>query len=192
MSDQVLNILKLFLLALVWLFFLRVLRSVWVEIRSGDAEPAAASGPDDVASRPGAVPAAAVRAAPPAPRPARATRARVSNVKVPTPAPAGNQSRREPGTRLRLVEPAERAGEMFPVDGRTTIGRASKAGIPLSADSYASSDHARVYLSNGGLWVEDNGSTNGTFVNSLRIAAPTPLVVGDRLQVGRTVFEVCP
>ena len=175
MSDQVLNILKLFLLALVWLFFLRVLRSVWVEIRSGDSERAVAAGPGDVASRPGAVPAA----------PRRTTRA-PREARAPLPAP-----QREAGTRLRMVEPADRSGEVYEIEEGTNIGRASRAGIPLTSDSYVSSDHARLFLSQGGLWVEDNGSTNGTFVNSQRITAPTPLAAGDRLQVGRTVFEVC-
>lgn len=165
MSDQILNILKLFLLALLWLFFLRVLRSVWVEIRSGDA-PEPAPDPGNVASRPGAVPAAGGGR-----RTAEASKA---------------------PSRLLIVEPAELAGRSFTVSGELSIGRSGAADISLPADSYVSSDHARVYRSDGRLWVEDRGSTNGTTVNSRRIAAATPLQPGDRLQVGRTVLEVAP
>jgi pSer/pThr/pTyr-binding forkhead associated (FHA) protein len=50
--------------------------------------------------------------------------------------------------------------------------------------------HARLYRSGGQIWVEDLGSTNGTFVNSERITQPSRLAKGDLLQIGATVFEV--
>ncbi|MHB8329533.1 MAG: FHA domain-containing protein, partial [Acidimicrobiales bacterium] len=48
----------------------------------------------------------------------------------------------------------------------------------------------RLYRRDGGLWVEDLGSTNGTWVNAERIGEVTRLGRGDLLQVGGTVFEV--
>jgi pSer/pThr/pTyr-binding forkhead associated (FHA) protein len=42
----------------------------------------------------------------------------------------------------------------------------------------------------GSVQVEDLGSTNGTFVNRTKVGAPVTLAVGDRLQIGNTVFEV--
>jgi hypothetical protein len=191
MSDQVLNILKYFLLALVWLFFLRILRVVWVEIRSADGAGGPAA-PGDVAAREGVIPAgrrrAAGRGAPPpppaapapAPVPARAPAA------VPGPPAAGRRP-----TRLRVVEPAEIAGHSYPLDGgELVVGRTTGSGVALPGDSFVSSRHARVFPRGDEVWIEDLGSTNGTFVNSARISAPTALRPGDRLQIGHTVLEV--
>jgi pSer/pThr/pTyr-binding forkhead associated (FHA) protein len=50
--------------------------------------------------------------------------------------------------------------------------------------------HARLYRRSGSLWVEDLGSTNGTWVNAERIGTNAKLGKGDLLQVGGTVFEV--
>ena len=57
-------------------------------------------------------------------------------------------------------------------------------------DVYTSTVHARLFRHNDQLWVEDLGSTNGTFVNSERITQAVRLGKGDLLQVGSTVFEV--
>jgi hypothetical protein len=170
MSDQVLNILKYFLLALVWLFFLRILRVVWVEIRSADGADGPAA-PGDVAAREGVVPAGRRRRVP------RAT--------------AGAPPDRRPA-RLRVVEPADLAGRTYPLKrgGEVVLGRTTDSGVALPGDSFVSSRHARVFPRGDEMWVEDLGSTNGTFVNSARISAPTVLRPGDRLQVGHTVLEV--
>ena len=191
MSDQALNILKYFLLALVWLFFLYILRVVWVEIRSSE-EGAAPTGSGSVAESPGAIPATRG----PGTRGARVRRGGTRGAPVvapaPTPPPAARAS---PPSRLRVLEPAEMAGRTFPLDGalvgaETVIGRSTDAGVPLPGDSFVSSHHARLFTRDGRLWVEDTGSTNGTYVNSARITSATPLQAGDRFQVGRTVFEV--
>jgi pSer/pThr/pTyr-binding forkhead associated (FHA) protein len=62
--------------------------------------------------------------------------------------------------------------------------------VPTSTDVYSSNLHARLFRRGDQLWVEDLGSTNGTYVNSERIHRPTRLARGDLLQVGGTVFEV--
>ena len=205
MSDQALNILKYFLLALVWLFFLRILRVVWVEIRTGDAGGGAPGG-GDMSERAGVIPAvrgararrAAARPAtpvplvPPAPAPAPAPPPgpAPSAAPAPAPTPVPVPGARAPA-RLRVAEPEEMAGRTFPLpdDGELVIGRATSAALALPGDSFVSSRHARVFRRDGGVWVEDLGSTNGTYVNGGRISAATPLRTGDRLQVGRTVLE---
>jgi len=98
------------------------------------------------------------------------------------------QARRIP-TRLRVVEPTEAAGQSFALTAETVIGRAADCGVCLTADTFVSSAHARVFASDGRVLVEDLGSTNGTFLNAARITEPTPLFRGDRLQIGRTVLE---
>jgi pSer/pThr/pTyr-binding forkhead associated (FHA) protein len=62
--------------------------------------------------------------------------------------------------------------------------------VSTSYDVYSSTVHARLFKRGDQVWVEDLGSTNGTFVNSERITSPARLGRGDLLQVGSTVFEV--
>lgn len=69
--------------------------------------------------------------------------------------------------------------------GTTRIGRAADAELRLGDDG-VSRLHAQLRVEADGIWVEDLNSRNGTFVNSQRITAPTPLAEGDKIQVGRT------
>ena len=57
-------------------------------------------------------------------------------------------------------------------------------------DTYVSQLHARVFTRDGQLMVEDLGSTNGTYLNRVKVAGPMVMQKGDRLQVGNTVLEV--
>jgi pSer/pThr/pTyr-binding forkhead associated (FHA) protein len=143
-------------IALVFLFFLRVVRAVFVEVR----------------------PAGPTRAE------RRAQRRAERNAAEPAP----SRSRRQ--LHLEVVEPRSFEGTVYDLDGEVTIGRSAGCAIPTAYDAYSSTMHARVYRSSGSVWVEDLGSTNGTFVNSERITQPARLARGDLLQVGATVFEV--
>jgi len=78
-------------------------------------------------------------------------------------------------------DPPQRAG---------TIGRSPGCGVSTPEDIYTSTLHARLFRRNEQLWVEDLGSTNGTYVNSERISKAVRLGKGDMLQIGSTVFEV--
>ena len=90
---------------------------------------------------------------------------------------------------MRVLEPAEGRGRVFDLGDEVTVGRASGCGVALN-DAFTSQLHARVFRRNGETWIEDLGSTNGTFVNAKKLGSPVPLHPGDRLQVGRTVLEV--
>jgi pSer/pThr/pTyr-binding forkhead associated (FHA) protein len=70
------------------------------------------------------------------------------------------------------------------------VGRAPGCGVSLPEDTFISQLHARVFRRDGSLFVEDLGSTNGTFLNRKAVSAAVPLRKGDRLQVGKTVLEV--
>jgi pSer/pThr/pTyr-binding forkhead associated (FHA) protein len=70
-----------------------------------------------------------------------------------------------------------------------TVGRAPECDLRLD-DTYASQQHARLYAKNEHWFVEDLGSTNGTFVNDQKLAAPAMLQPGDRVRVGQTVLEL--
>jgi hypothetical protein len=78
-------------------------------------------------------------------------------------------------------------GEEREVDSRPlTIGRSSRTDVQLRGDRYASSVHARVEPRGDGVWVVDAGSTNGTFVNGIRLDGPHRLSAGDVVRVGET------
>jgi hypothetical protein len=66
------------------------------------------------------------------------------------------------------------------------IGRSADNDIEIGADDYASSHHARVEPRPDGVWVVDEGSTNGTFVNGIRLDRPRRLSPGDVIRVGET------
>lgn len=75
------------------------------------------------------------------------------------------------------------------LNGTLQVGRAEACQIQLP-DTYASSFHARIYNRDGSWYVEDLGSTNGTYVNQRRITAPAELRAGDRVKIGKTTLEL--
>ena len=78
----------------------------------------------------------------------------------------------------------------FPLrEGTMVIGRSSQSDIVLKSDDYASGRHARVTRHGGLMYVEDNGSTNGTLVNGRKVVGATPLRHGDTVTVGSTTFR---
>ena len=66
------------------------------------------------------------------------------------------------------------------------VGRGSGNDVNLARDEYASSNHARVEPRRDGVWVEDVGSTNGTYLNGTRLTNAKRLTPGDILRVGET------
>jgi hypothetical protein len=161
MPESLLTILKFLLLALLYLFFLRVLRAVWAEVASPREATAVAAAPG------------------------RAARGRERVA----PAPKGS-----PG-RLKVVEPTERRGQAFELGEELTVGRAAGCQVRVD-DTYASQLHARIFRRDGQFFVEDLGSTNGTYLNRRgtrnkeKVAGPLELRTGDRLMIGKTVLEV--
>ena len=74
-------------------------------------------------------------------------------------------------------------------DGETSIGRSAASDIVLKSDDYASGRHARLTRHGGLLYVEDMGSTNGTFINERKTVGATPLRHGDTVRIGSTIFR---
>ena len=74
-------------------------------------------------------------------------------------------------------------------DGATSLGRSSASDIVLKSDDFASGRHARLTRHGGLLYVEDLGSTNGTFVNGRKTVGATPLRDGDTVRIGSTTFR---
>lgn len=74
------------------------------------------------------------------------------------------------------------------VSKEVLIGRAPECSVCLQ-DEFASNLHAKIYQAEGRFYVEDLGSTNGTYVNGRRINYPTELRGGDNIKVGNTLME---
>ena len=95
------------------------------------------------------------------------------------------------GRLVVLDSPALREGEVLTVNSLpVTLGRGGQNTVALDGDDFASAQHARVEARGDGLWIEDLGSTNGTFVNGARVTTPRKLQPGDVLRVGQTDLRV--
>jgi len=81
------------------------------------------------------------------------------------------------GTSVRLGEAA------------VTLGRSQDSTIVLD-DDYVSSRHARVFPRDGQWYVEDMGSTNGTYLDRTKVMAATPVKIGMPIRIGKTVVEL--
>jgi len=90
---------------------------------------------------------------------------------------------------LVVIDDRGKRGAAVPMTGTIQIGRAEACHVRLP-DTYVSQFHAKVFARDGGWFVEDLGSTNGTFVNERKVAEPVPLSPGDHLRVGKTVIQV--
>jgi pSer/pThr/pTyr-binding forkhead associated (FHA) protein len=161
--ESLLQILTFCLLLLVWLFLLRVIWAVW----SDSPTPTVTVAPQPA----GTAGTAGTAGAPAGPR--------VTSTATPPTA-----------MKLKVVEPTEHKGETFDVADEVKIGRAATCQVALADDSYVSQLHARLFRRDGSLFIEDLGSTNGTFLNRKKLSGPVSIRRGDRIQVGRTVLEV--
>ena len=93
----------------------------------------------------------------------------------------------EAGKLVVIKSPALREGEEWELDSSPlTLGRGSQNDVQLDRDEFASSTHARIEPRRDGVWVEDIGSTNGTYLNGIRLTRPRRLTPGDILRVGET------
>jgi pSer/pThr/pTyr-binding forkhead associated (FHA) protein len=94
---------------------------------------------------------------------------------------------RELGRLVVVSSPTFQNGEIFTLDSHPlTIGRAVNNDVSMPDDEYASGRHARFEPRRDGIWIEDIGSTNGTFVNGIRLTRERKLTPGDVVRVGET------
>ncbi|MDY6794828.1 MAG: FHA domain-containing protein [Actinomycetota bacterium] len=101
------------------------------------------------------------------------------------------KQRRQRSRKASLVvsgSSSRRKAPVFELGDEMLVGRAGECGISIE-DEFASNLHAKIYQQEGRYYVEDLGSTNGTYVNGRRITYPTELRPGDLVKVGRTVLE---
>ena len=158
--NAVLRVMQWSVIALIFIFFLRVIRAVWVEM------------------------------SPVTIRKTRAQKREQKREKRAEATPPDRPRTRRKQLYLKVVEPGAHAGRTFDLDDELTVGRSPGCGVAMPDDIYTSTVHARLFRHNGQLWVEDLGSTNGTYINSERISQAMRLGKGDHLQIGSTVYEV--
>jgi hypothetical protein len=165
MVEQALLVARIAFVILLYLFVWRVVRLSIRDVRA----PA-----ESLILSPEAVRAAGLDRMPDIPRPA-----------VPA-SPTGV------GHLLVRSSPVFPAGTIILLDSDVVFGRAAESDVPLAADGTVSGRHARVFRRDGSPYLEDLGSTNGTYVNGQPLAAERLLRPGDVVAVGATelVYEV--
>ncbi|GGF47461.1 FHA domain-containing protein [Marmoricola endophyticus] len=113
-------------------------------------------------------------------------------------AEGGKSAKRQPkAARPRRGDPrsvvivqGDNRGEVISLElAPLLIGRGSDAAIRLD-DDYVSTRHARIATDQTQWYVEDLGSTNGTYVGSTRITQPTTLTLGSQVRIGKTILEL--
>jgi pSer/pThr/pTyr-binding forkhead associated (FHA) protein len=91
------------------------------------------------------------------------------------------------GRLIVLKSPAIPEGTTYELDASAlTIGRGGQNDVPIEEDEFASARHARFEPRRDGVWVQDRGSTNGTYVNGAQLDRPRRLAEGDVVRVGET------
>jgi pSer/pThr/pTyr-binding forkhead associated (FHA) protein len=106
--------------------------------------------------------------------------------------PVKQQKLAKPGRRqLRLVitEGALAGTTLALGDAPVTIGRGDGCTLVLD-DDFVSTHHARLVPRDGAWFVEDLGSTNGTYLDRTKVTDPTPVPAGRSVRIGRTVMEI--
>lgn len=163
MSELVLTVLRLSFLVLLWLMILWCLRTLRRDIYG---------------TRVGARSGGGMR------RPGR----RRHSVDLDDPEDSPAQHRSSPVTLKVLAGPL--AGTTLNLHSSAVlIGRAPSCTLVLD-DDYASGRHARIFPHDGRWFVEDLGSTNGSWLGDHRVGEPEPMDPGLQLKIGQTVIEL--
>ena len=131
-------------------------------------------------------------------RSARKDLAGGGNADVPVAGGAAAQPSRErggmdlrQGIRPRLVVVAAMnfaPGTEFEIGDSATMGRAPSSDVPIE-DPFASSAHARIFPRGQFMYIEDMGSTNGTYLNGRQLRRPEQLKTADTVRIGETEYR---
>jgi pSer/pThr/pTyr-binding forkhead associated (FHA) protein len=115
---------------------------------------------------------------------------------APAPAPVSRpaKAKAEPGSsldakRLVITSGAKHGLEIDLPAEQLTIGRSNESGLVIR-DDYTSTHHARLMRWNDGWVIQDLDSTNGTFLDGVRVIVPTPVPLNTAVKVGATSFEL--
>jgi pSer/pThr/pTyr-binding forkhead associated (FHA) protein len=108
-----------------------------------------------------------------------------------SPPPPPRRAKRQRGeARVFMISQGSQAGLAADLaSGVIMIGRGADCQLILE-DDYVSTRHARVVSTPNGIYIEDLGSTNGTYVNGQRITAPTTITLADTVRIGKTILRL--
>ncbi|MDR7301989.1 FHA domain-containing protein FhaB/FipA [Haloactinomyces albus] len=160
MSELVIQLARAGFLALLWLFVLAALRVVRSDLNSASGMRVSMPGAGRFSGRGG-------------------------------PAKSGKPSRNKSKTpRQLVVTDGALSGTRISLEGRPImIGRADDSTLVLD-DDYASTRHAKLSLRGTDWYVEDLGSTNGTYLDRAKVTGPTKVPLGVPIRIGKTVIEL--
>ena len=100
-----------------------------------------------------------------------------------------SKPRRGVPTQIVIVEGGNKGEAVSLEKAPLLIGRGNDAAIRLD-DDYVSTRHARIASSGDQWFVEDLGSTNGTYIGTARLTQPTTLALGTQVRIGKTILEL--
>ena len=198
-SELTLLVLRLGFLLVLWLFIFGIVYALRSDLfgqrvrkLDQDAAPAPAPVPVPAAAFPThPAPTYIPPVAPPMVRTPAAdlpTEA-IASTSAPSAPSAPNRATNQNSTRL-VITSGPKAGTEFPLGSDSiTIGRSSDSSLVIR-DDYTSTHHARLMLWNGEWMIQDLDSTNGTFLNGVRVAVPTPVPLNTPVKIGATSFEL--
>jgi pSer/pThr/pTyr-binding forkhead associated (FHA) protein len=154
-SELAILLVRLGVLALIWLFVFAALRVIRIDVYG-----------------------------PRVPKSSRPAQAPQQRQQAPPPKPKGKLARH------LVITAGSLAGTTVDLESApVTIGRAPESTLVLT-DDYASSHHARLLPRDGQWYVEDLGSTNGTYLDKTKVTGPTPVPPGTKVRIGKTVLEL--
>ncbi|MEY2849952.1 MAG: hypothetical protein RI885_2619 [Actinomycetota bacterium] len=185
MSELTLLILRLVFLAVLWAFVFAVVYALRSDLFGGRARktpaPDAAASPFPVAAQaPAPTPAFAGSGSPAPYRPSPAS---------PPPGSSAPAATVTSASRL-VITSGPKAGIELPLGGQPlTIGRSGESGLVIR-DDYTSTHHARLMLLNDSWVIQDLDSTNGTYLDGVRVVVPTQVPLGAPIKIGTTSFEL--
>lgn len=120
-----------------------------------------------------------------------------------TGAPTARQARKHPelvdeapperqtARRLVVIEGPLQGTTLDLAAGPILLGRAQEATLVLE-DDYASGRHARLFPQGSRWFIEDLGSTNGTYLADAQLTRALPVELGVPIRIGKTVIELRP
>lgn len=110
--------------------------------------------------------------------------------RVAAPATKPLQTGEAPGWWLSVLQGQERlGGQTLEVHDELLLGRAPDCQVVVD-DPFASARHARLVPRGEGVWLEDLGSTNGTFLGAEAVQGGVLLSEGGRFSIGDVTFEL--
>lgn len=193
MSETGLLVAEVAFLVLLYAFVWSVVRSSSRQLRASQPPPMIVSeAPAEPAAPPPPAAAAPVAPAPPPPVAVPVAAATVAS-EAETQLGDEDSGAFDIGSHLdpRLVvedSPTLERGRVIALDRGITIGRSEGADLPIT-DQFVSHMHARILRRGAYHFVEDLGSTNGTFLNDRRVEKDAALKVHDSLRIGQTTLR---